>query len=171
MKPRIFCTPCSINSTVHLSCSTVRGADRMQDTRETIEQRVEQRLGSSGWNKRARAIVLDPEFECWVWSDSPEVDHCLGWSSRQPDLRTWLKEQDLWPADALKPQDPKKAFLRALREVGKSRSSTIFETLGQRVSLARCSDPAFNKLRETLQDWFPGKEPPRTGRASTASSS
>jgi hypothetical protein len=31
-------------------------------------------LFTSGWENRAAAVVLDPELEIWVWSDSPEVE-------------------------------------------------------------------------------------------------
>jgi hypothetical protein len=48
---------------------------------EEIEDEVEEKLSRSGWEDRARCVVIDPELEVWVWSDSPEVDRCLGWKS------------------------------------------------------------------------------------------
>jgi len=103
------------------------------------------------------AIVLDPELEAWVWSDSPQVDRTLGWAERSPNLRTWLEEQQLWPADIPKPHDPKHAMERALRAVRKRRSPALLRQLAERVSLRRCSDPAFIRLKTTLQRWFPAQ--------------
>jgi hypothetical protein len=131
------------------------GSGREAETRELLEQEVEARLAKKGWRNRSTAIVLDPELETWVWSDSPEVDRTLGWAERSPKLRSWLQQQGLWPADARKPHDPKMAMLRALRAAGRRRSPAIFRQLAERVSLRRCSDPAFLKLKTTLQRWFP----------------
>lgn len=115
---------------------------------------VEERLGRQGWETRAAGIVFDPELEVCVWSDSPEVDSVLGWSNKQPSLRDWLIRQGLLEKGASKPRDPKAAMERALREVGQSRSSAHFDQIARRVSLGRCTDPAFMKLRDTLKKWF-----------------
>ncbi len=120
-----------------------------------LEREVEARLLSSGWADRAAAVCLDPELECWVWSDSPEVTVALGWASRQPDLRSWLAARGLWEAGTLKPADPKKAVVEALYEVRKPRSSAVYRQLAERVSLQRCSDPAFLRLCQVLRTWFP----------------
>ena len=120
-----------------------------------LEEEVEERLRRNGWADRSAAIVLDPELESWVWSDSPEVDRTLGWAERSPKLRSWLQEQRLWPAEARKPHGPKMAMARALKAVGMRRSPATFRQLAERVSLRRCSDPAFIKLKTTLQRWFP----------------
>lgn len=120
-----------------------------------LERDVEGRLRDSGWGDRAAAVCLDPELECWVWSDSPGVDVALGWASRQPDLRSWLAARGLWEAGKPKPADPKKAVEAALYEVRKPRSSAIYRQLAERVSLQRCSDPAFQRLCQVLRTWFP----------------
>jgi hypothetical protein len=98
---------------------------------------------------------LDPELEVWVWSDSPEVDQVLGWHLANPDLRTWLRgKQYLEPTD-IKPERPKEALEAALRQVRRARSSAIFRSLAEKVSVERCSDAAFGKLKATLTNWFP----------------
>jgi len=102
----------------------------------------------------ARAIVIAPELEVWVWSDSPHVDEALGWSGREPALRSWLTQNGLWEAEVPKPRDPKTAVECALWQVRKPRSSAIYRTLAQTVSVDRCQDSAFLRLRETLQNWF-----------------
>ena len=130
------------------------GCGMDQLSRRELEQQVETQLDSGGWGDRAAAIVIDPELEAWVWSDSPEVSSVLGWGVRTPDLRTWLHEQG-FPCDGMqKPVRPKEAVERVLREVRKPRSSAIYEELATKVSVRRCTDPAFGKLKETLKAWF-----------------
>lgn len=128
-----------------------------QDQRSGVELETEtqRRLSSNGWDDRADAIVLDPELEVWVWSDSPHVDRCLGWEGRSPDLRTWLRDQSLWQRSTAKPSDPKTAVESALRLVRKPRSSSIYADLANSVSVQRCKDTAFMKFRQTLAGWFP----------------
>jgi len=124
-------------------------------SRETLEKELEGRLARNGWPERARAIVIDPELEAWVWSDSPQVDRMLGWADVAPDLRQWLTQQGLLQETHIKPVRPKEAMQAALRNVRKPHSSAIFRQLAENVSLRRCSDPAFQKLKTTLQSWFP----------------
>jgi len=119
-----------------------------------LEDQVRAGLHASGWGDRADVIVLDPELEIWVWSDSPEVDRCLRWQGRKPDLRSWLKKQGLWSVGN-KPDDPKKAVEEALRHVRSPRSSAIYRELAAKVSLRRCNDPAFLAFKKHLQRWFP----------------
>lgn len=120
-----------------------------------IEGKVEDNLARSGWQNRARCVVIDPELEVWVWSDSPEVDRCLGWENRSTRVPEWLREQGWWPQDASKPPRPKAALERALEEVRQPRSSALFRELASAVSVARCKDPSFQQLQNTLRDWFP----------------
>ncbi|GIV81935.1 MAG: hypothetical protein KatS3mg051_1289 [Anaerolineae bacterium] len=128
-----------------------------QESREIteLEDELEARLQQNGWAEgRARVIVLEPELEIWVWSDSPQVDQCLGWQTHQPDLRTWLREHNLLAPGKIKPTDPKKALEAALREVKTPRSSAIYKQLAEQVSFQRCVDPCFKRLRTILTDWF-----------------
>jgi hypothetical protein len=117
-----------------------------------LETALRQRLGNDGW---ADVVVIDPELEAWVWSDSPWVDECLGWSGRNPDLRSWLRARALWVEPRPKPDDPKAALEEALRVVRLPRSSAIYEKLAQRVSMNRCTDESFGRLRRLLAAWFP----------------
>lgn len=100
------------------------------------------------------AIVIDPELEAWLWSDSPEVDNALGWKGKSPSLRTWLKEKEFFKGDSLKPSPPKNAAEEALKKVFKPRSASIYYQAAKSVSLKRCEDPAFLKLKEKLTQWF-----------------
>lgn len=107
------------------------------------------------WADRARWIVIVPEVENWVWSDSPHVAGALGWEGRSPDLRTWLDREGLWPRKETKPPDPKLAFRKAVAEVRLPPSSAILRRIAETVSLERCTDAAFRSLSETLRTWFP----------------
>jgi len=130
------------------------GCGNESHSREELEREVEDRLQGAGWGDRARVVVMDPELEAWVWSDSPQVDKALGWAGRAPALRSWLIERRFLEEGAPKPGRPKEAVEEALRCVRKPRSSSVYRELAESVSLERCRDPAFAKLRLTLQDWF-----------------
>jgi hypothetical protein len=43
-----------------------------------LESELQARVGEAGWGGRAAAIVIAPELENWVWSDSPHIDQALG---------------------------------------------------------------------------------------------
>lgn len=131
------------------------GCGRDTCEREILERELEERLSVSGWEDNAAAIVIQPELEVWVWSDSPEVEHALGWNGKNPGLRDWLHKKGLWTDKSKKPPDPKKAVELALREMRKPRSSSIYKNLAQKVSFKRCEDPAFEKLCKKLTEWFP----------------
>ncbi len=129
------------------------GGEKKQ--RQELETQIEAVLSKNGWADRAAAIVIEPELEAWVWSNSSQVDEKLGCSNRSPKLREWLqRETEFWPADQAKPDRPKEAMKKALREVRKPRSSSIFEDLAKSVSLKGCRDQAFAKLTNKLQEWF-----------------
>lgn len=121
---------------------------------EDLEKEIEERLADAGWKDRSTAIVLDPELEIWVWAESPQVDAILGWEGRQPDLRTWLVTRQFIQEKHTKPQQPKSALEKALREVRQPRSSAIYGQLAKQVSFRHCIDRAFVKFWTTLQHWF-----------------
>jgi hypothetical protein len=121
-----------------------------------LEDHVRALLDSKGWRERSDVVVIDPELEVWVWSDSPKVDEVLQWTGRRPPLRKWVHDRGLWPSGHAKPSDPKQAVELALREVGMALSSSIYLKLAKSVSVYRCTDPAFGRLRNRLQAWFQG---------------
>jgi len=131
------------------------GCGRQHKMREELEEEVFSGLLRSGWVDRASVIVIDPELENWVFSDSPEVDVAMGWAGRDPSLRSWLKAQGFIMSGQAKPSRPKEAMEAALRHVRMPRSSSIYGQLAERVGLTRCTDRAFIKLINTLQPWFP----------------
>ena len=92
--------------------------------------------------ERGKAIVLAPELETWVWSDSPHVAAVAGWAER-PRLRQWLNDHGLWNEQESKPPRPKEAFHAALHASGVARSASLHRQLAERVSLNRCADRSF----------------------------
>ena len=146
--------PLSVDHRYALVLFDREGCGQEAKSRGAIEEEVESRLAKAGWADRAAVIVIDPELESWVWSDSPEVDSVLGWAGREVALRDWLRERGFEFADSGKPLRPKEAMQSAMRHVRKSRSSAIYHRLSSVVSLKRCSDEAFLKLRERLGTWF-----------------
>jgi hypothetical protein len=134
------------------------GCGRQQRPRLSLEADLEQRLAASGWGDRAAAVVIDPELEIWVWSDSPEVDAALGWTGRSPTLAAWLVSESYCGPGEAKPSGPKQALEHALRVTRKRRSSAIYRQLAERVSVHRCTDPAFLKLKALLRTWFAATE-------------
>ena len=120
---------------------------------DTIEQNC-----ALDWGARARCVCISPEIEAWVWTDSSRVSKALGWPADFTTLRRWLRDQNLWPADAAKPPDPKRAFEAATRKKRLPPSSSIFKRLAQTVSWRRCNDPSFQRLLAILRDWFEARD-------------
>jgi len=131
------------------------GSGHEPASRNELERQVESQLSASGWGERGAAVVLDPELEAWVWTDSPHVAAILGWQQRDPNLRTWMVQKGFLTESETKPIQPKEAMETALRDAGKPRSSSLYAQLAAQVSLERCSDPAFLKFKGVLQSWFP----------------
>ena len=128
-------------------------------SREEIEGNVESELSRNGWGDRARAVVIDPELEAWVWSGSPVVAKALGWEERGEELRSWLGRRGFWQSGDIKPDSPKAAMNQALqsapRATRRRRSARIFGDIAAGVPVEGCQDPAFRKLKATLREWFP----------------
>jgi hypothetical protein len=122
---------------------------------DDVEAQVLHDLEINGWQDRAQVIAIDPELEIWMWSDSPEVDRVLGWAGRQPPVRTWLAAKGFEIQSNGKPTRPKEALALALREVRKQPSPALFAQIAEKVSLNRCTDRSFVRLRDILLGWFP----------------
>ena len=132
-------------------------------SREEIERGVESDLYRNGWERRARAVVIDPELEHWVWSGSSVVSSALGWEQGHDALRSWLSKKGLWDDGPPKPADPKAAMIHALqgapRPNRRRRSARVFGEIAAGAPLGSCKDPAFEKLKATLREWFPDPGP------------
>lgn len=131
------------------------GSGREKLEREQLERQVEQQLENNGWDGRCAALVLQPELEIWVWTDSAVLDQVIGWTGRSVLVRDWLRARGFTMNASGKPDRPKEALREALREVRKPVSASLFAQLAAGAGLERCVDPGFHKFRRTLQRWFP----------------
>ena len=129
------------------------GVEHLKSSVE-MEETIEAALRAKGWGDRAAAIVIDPELEAWIWADSPHVAEVLGWQGRTPNLASWLEQKNWKTPDSPKPSRPKEALDAALYETKIPHSSSLFRKLAEKISLLRCTDRSFLKMRTTLQRWF-----------------
>ena len=122
----------------------------------TLEAQLDQAL-QPVWAERAKAIVISPEVDAWVWGSDNVLREVFVWPHTS-QIRDWLRERGFGFDATGKPQRPKEA-LDAMRPVHKqARSSALYEQITSRISLARCTDPAFLRLRAQLQIWFSAKD-------------
>lgn len=70
-------------------------------------------------------------------------------------MSRWLREHQFWEEGAAKPHAPKEAMQAVLRLAQLPRSASRYKQLAETVSLDRCQDGAFLKLKGMLQGWFP----------------
>lgn len=130
---------------------------RPSDNPAILEQTVETSLAAQ-WGTRGRCVVINPELEAWVWSDSPHVATGLGWDT-MPELKAWLIAGGLWNSCDSKPLDPKAAYLAAISEKRVQQSNATFRALAEKVGLQRCQDRSFQRLVNILQAWFRTPQP------------
>lgn len=119
---------------------------------EDIEKKVEEDLARNGWKGRAKAIVIVPELESWIWGRSEGAARALHWRRGFPALRAWLAEKGLWPPAHAKPPDPKEAAERVLWLRRKKLTSAFYRNLAAHADFRDCRDRAFCALRGTLRE-------------------
>ena len=129
----------------------LEGSGRKENA-ERLAHAVQSRLNEVGWLRRSAVVVLDPELEIWIWSDSPHVAEALGLSSEE--LEEVLTEYR--PNGRRKPTRPKEAMEQALWRSRIPRSSSIYSKIARKASLSRCTDSAFLRLKAYLHECFPG---------------
>ena len=119
-----------------------------------LQDDLMRRLCANGWNrKRCQVIVIDPELETWIWSESEEVPRILRttWNI----IKITAQKHGYWAENETKPSHPKELLEILLISQKRPRSSSLFQNLARNVGLSKCQDPAFVLLRATLQQWFP----------------
>lgn len=131
------------------------GSGQETKSRQAIATDLRGRLANCGWGDRAEVVVLDPELEAWVWSDSPHVASVLGWTGPPASPREWLHSLGEWPDGVAKPPRPKECLEAVLRRTTRRFSAAIFAELAGSVSVDRCIDPSFTEMRAILKAWFP----------------
>jgi hypothetical protein len=141
----------------------LHGSGKESSGPAALEAAVRDKLVACGWEKhQVECVVIDPELEIWVWSQSPLVDEIMGWKDQEVPLRDWLRKSGLITSGQSKPPDPKAAFRKALQKVKKVPSSALFHQLASRVGLGGCVDPSFGRLVAILRQWYPQSEPKRS---------
>jgi hypothetical protein len=118
-----------------------------------LEQELDAKLANH-WNDMAKSIVIEPELDIWVWGSDNAIEQVIGWPTGQP-VRTWLREQAFEFDANEKPVRPKEALEAALSVPNQPRSSALYKQIASSISLARCRDKAFMRLKHQLQSWFP----------------
>lgn len=118
-----------------------------------LEAQLDKRLQLQ-WRTAGKAIVIEPELDVWVWGADNVVGAAIEWPANQ-NVREWLQEKGFSFAANGKPMRPKEALEAALRMPGRPRSSALYQHIAERISLRRCVDEAYIRLRTQLMAWFP----------------
>jgi hypothetical protein len=118
-----------------------------------LEQSLDGRL-SNHWGDRAKSIVVAPEFDLWMWGSDNSLSQVFDWPIATP-IRDWLSAKGFQFDGNGKPLRPKEC-LEAIQAVHRiPRSSALYENIATQISLARCTDASFARMRAKLQEWFP----------------
>jgi hypothetical protein len=117
-----------------------------------LEAQLDGRL-STHWKEAAKSIVIEPELDVWVWGADNAVEAVIEWPAGK-SVREWLRERGFTFEANGKPTRPKEALEAALRIPGQPRSSALYQTIAEKISLRRCGDEAFIRLRKQLLGWF-----------------
>jgi hypothetical protein len=105
------------------------------------------------WENNAKVIVIEPELDTWIWGVNEIIQNSIGWN--QPaNIRDWLRTQGFQFDHAGKPLRPKEAIERALRASRQPMSAALYGEIARQISLEKCTDSAFARLRASLQKWF-----------------
>jgi hypothetical protein len=128
---------------------------------QAIEQQLRSHLERAGWPpEQGLVLVVSPEADVWLWSDSPHSATALGWESWD-SLRQALESSGYLLAGQPKPTRPKEAAEWAARNGPKhvQRSSRRYSEVSSKISVRRCQEPAFQAFLNQLRIWFPQEAP------------
>ena len=120
---------------------------------EALESQLDRRLSGS-WQGAAKAIVIEPELDVWIWGADNAVEAAIEWPPGK-GMREWLRDRGFTFEANGKPTRPKEALEAALRLIGLPRSSALYQAIAEKISLRRCGDESFIRLRQQLTNWFP----------------
>lgn len=130
-------------------------SDKRKRTAADLEAELDETLRLT-WGTRGKAIVIAPELDVWMWGSDSILQNEVNWSG-PIGIRDWLTGLPKpFAFDAAgKPNRPKEALSAVLKQCRSRRTPRIYEQVASKISLAKCIDPAFGRLRETLREWFP----------------
>jgi hypothetical protein len=129
------------------------GSGREDRTASELESDVEQNLEKGGWQHRCAAIVIAPELETWLFTDSPHIPRVLGVPLDYQRFIANLVTEGV-SFSGQKPSRPKEVIESLLMKSRIQRSSSLYSAIAEKVSLARCQDRSFLKLKTKLKEWF-----------------
>lgn len=122
-------------------------------TATELERDLDRRLADT-WGDQGKAIVIEPEVDVWMWGSDNALAQILGRPGDQ-SIRNWLRQKGFEFSEHDKPLRPKEALEALVEALQRPRSSSIYQKIAGRVSLDRCIDPAYQRLRQRLAEWFP----------------
>lgn len=128
------------------------GSGARTDDPVTLEQMLDASLNVQ-WTDRAKAIVIAPELDTWIWGADSALREVLRWPLNEP-IRHWLLARGFQFDAAGKPVHPKEALEAIVRVHRQARSSALYGKVAGKLSLTRCHDAAFVRMRTQLQRWF-----------------
>ncbi len=129
------------------------GSGAEQTPAAEIEQDLNGRLGAL-WGPLGKCLVIEPEVDIWMWGSDNMLAQTLRWTNAL-SIRAWLAQHGFAFEQSSKPARPKEALQRVCRELRLPRSSSVYGDIASAISLRRCTDPAFLRLRTQLCRWFP----------------
>ena len=129
------------------------GDSQNAQSQEAMQQRLRCDLRSA-WGDESDAVVIDPELDAWAWGSDESLRQVLGWHDAST-LREWVVQQRFVLHANGKPVRPKEALEAVCRRIRIPRSAALYGELAGRLSLQRCEDAAFLRLRSILRNWFP----------------
>lgn len=109
---------------------------------------------SATWGGNAKAVVIAPELDVWMWGSDNLLSEILKWPNEER-LRDWLSSRGFSFNEEGKPIRPKEALETLLPICRRPRSAALYLEIAKRISLRRCADPAFLRLQAQLKKWFP----------------
>ena len=135
------------------------GSGTNQSNAIALETELDNRLDEK-WKSKAKAIVIEPEVDVWMWGADNAIENLVGWTAPAGmSIRNWLRSRGFLIDANEKPIRPKEALEQALQVLGMPRSSALYEEIAKKISLRRCKDAAFNRLRNQLTSWFSSTVP------------
>jgi len=121
-------------------------------TATDLEAQLDARLFQH-WKTAAKSIVIEPELDVWVWGSDNAVERVIEWPTG-PHVRQWSRQKGFTFQANEKPTLPKEALEAALRVPALPRSSALYQSIAEKISLRHCHDLAFIRLRKQLSEWF-----------------
>lgn len=119
----------------------------------SLEQDLDREIRAV-WNEDAKAIVIAPEVDVWLWGSDNALRDVFQWPLQDP-VRDFLRAKGFEFLPDGKPLRPKEALEAMVPVHRQPRSSALYEKVTSRISLQNCRDPAFLRLNQQLQVWFP----------------